>query len=442
MREQVCINGPDLHRREDLQRRAGGSGGVSHISLGGHRWGVVFRHALVLAILVVASSLASPKVFAQPPELAVAHGPYLQNLTSTSVTIAWDLEAPGPGAVRWGPDASLSEKASSPMSGDRHVVTLRGLEPATRYHYRVEGADAATFTTAPEGPSAFTFAVCGDTRTGHDDHRAVLAEMLRWGPAFILNTGDLVEDGASREDWDTFWRIVSPYANGTPYWPTLGNHDLPPEMYLAAFHLPGIERWYSFDHGDAHFVCLDSTSDLSSGSPQHLWLEGDLGASSSRWTFVWFHYPPYSSGKHGSHLDLRDALEPVFVRHNVTAVFNGHDHSYEHALHASGVHYFVTGGGGAPLYSVEGSDWTVKSASVHHFIHVEVGKDVVVVKAVDVDGEVVERVKLGLGQGDGDGSEEAPDMGPRERGWLLPSALVVLALVAAGVWVWAMRRRG
>ena len=34
------------------------------------------------------------------------------------------------------------------------------------------------------------------------------------------------------------------------------------------------------------------------------------------------------------------------VEHCVTAVFNGHDHCYEHANPGNGVHYFVTVGGG------------------------------------------------------------------------------------------------
>jgi hypothetical protein len=46
------------------------------------------------------------------------------------------------------------------------------------------------------------------------------------------------------------------------------------------------------------------------------------------------------------------ALMPVFEKYKVTAGFFGHDHNYQHYL-KNGVHYFTTGGGGAPLYDVD-----------------------------------------------------------------------------------------
>jgi hypothetical protein len=46
------------------------------------------------------------------------------------------------------------------------------------------------------------------------------------------------------------------------------------------------------------------------------------------------------------------ALEPLFEKYKVSAGFFGHDHNYQHYL-KDGVHYFITGGGGAPLYDVD-----------------------------------------------------------------------------------------
>ncbi len=47
------------------------------------------------------------------------------------------------------------------------------------------------------------------------------------------------------------------------------------------------------------------------------------------WTIVALHRPLYSSAlKQGSHLELREALEPVFAKFGVQLVLCGHDHSY------------------------------------------------------------------------------------------------------------------
>lgn len=80
---------------------------------------------------------------------------------------------------------------------------------------------------------------------------------------------------------------------------------------------------------------------------QLAWLEQELKASGSNWKIVYFHHPLYSSGKaHGSSTELRRLLEPVFVRHGVDVVFQGHDHSYERIKPQKGIYYFTEGNSG------------------------------------------------------------------------------------------------
>jgi 3',5'-cyclic AMP phosphodiesterase CpdA len=46
------------------------------------------------------------------------------------------------------------------------------------------------------------------------------------------------------------------------------------------------------------------------------WIEDELESSSDDWKIAYFHHPLYSSGKtHGSDLDLRRVLEPLFIRY-------------------------------------------------------------------------------------------------------------------------------
>ena len=55
----------------------------------------------------------------------------------------------------------------------------------------------------------------------------------------------------------------------------------------------------------------------------------------------------YSSGKtHGSQVNLRKSLEPLFVQYTVSLVLSGHDHTYERIKPMSGIQYFVEGASG------------------------------------------------------------------------------------------------
>ena len=54
---------------------------------------------------------------------------------------------------------------------------------------------------------------------------------------------------------------------------------------------------------------------------------------------------PYSSGKaHGSEVDLRVLLEPLFIKYGMDVVFAGHEHFYERIKPQKGIYYFTCGG--------------------------------------------------------------------------------------------------
>jgi hypothetical protein len=84
---------------------------------------------------------------------------------------------------------------------------------------------------------------------------------------------------------------------------------------------------------------------------QQAWLQKELEASRSKWKIAFFHHPIYSSGgRHGSEVDLRAIVEPLFIKHGVSVVFAGHEHFYERLKPQQGIQYF-TNGGGAKLRS-------------------------------------------------------------------------------------------
>ena len=65
------------------------------------------------------------------------------------------------------------------------------------------------------------------------------------------------------------------------------------------------------------------------------------------WKIALLHYPPYSSGNHGSSMVMRWP----FADWGVDLVIAGHDHHYER-LEVDGIPYFVNGLGGRGIYGV------------------------------------------------------------------------------------------
>lgn len=112
-------------------------------------------------------------------------------------------------------------------------------------------------------------------------------------------------------------------------------------------------------------------------SLQALWLENQMAtADASAWKIVVGHHPAWSPrgcafrvlgkcfGGHGDDESVQRALFPVFARQRPDLVVGAHNHfyarsraldgaGYKASSREPGVRYFVTGGGGGPLYRMQ-----------------------------------------------------------------------------------------
>ncbi len=229
------------------------------------------------------------------------------------------------------------------------------------------GTSLPTETQAPTlTPQATSvkFAVIGDFGMDNSAEADVAALMLSWNPDFIITTGDnnYPDGAASTIDANIgkyFHTYIYPYvgsfgsgADKNLFFPTLGNHDwytTNAQPYLDYFSLPGNERYYDFTWGPLHFFALDSDEHepdgINAGSRQADWLKQGLAASTSPWNIVYTHYPPFSSGMHGS----TDWMQWPFASWGADALLAGHDHLYERLL-VDGIPYITIGSGGGGLY--------------------------------------------------------------------------------------------
>ena len=333
----------------------------------------------------------------------IIKGPYLQFNRSGDMIVLWETDVAGPSRVDYGVTEGFGHYVDQTAPVALHRLELRGLDPETIYHYRIRTGDADagpfTFRTMVNDSSPFAFAVFGDSRTSPEQSTAVGRQMTSHDPHFLLHSGDLVSRGTVYEQWeDQFFSPLWEVLTRIPIFPVLGNHEQNSEHFYNSFPSGS---WYSFDYGNAQFIALDTNAasgGFEPGTEQYAWLEQTLSETDAMWRIGWFHHPPYSSGNHGCSVAQREALAPLFEKYRVDVVFNGHDHIYERSFpmqanrreDENGVIYVVTGGGGAPLYSVDAGEWTAFATSVHHCCIISIDGTHLRWHAYDLNGEVVD----------------------------------------------------
>jgi 3',5'-cyclic AMP phosphodiesterase CpdA len=351
-------------------------------------------------------------VFARGATLV--RGPAIGRVDDSTPAVVWWTDAPSDSRL----DAVSPDGAAFTLrSADRvtrHVVALPGLASSGRYRYQAYSDEtpmgAESTVAAPRGPdeTAFRFGVIGDTATGHIPAE-IADRLLESGADLVIHTGDVVyPDGADELYDQEFFRPMAPWLSRAPVLPSLGNHDVHTDRgapLLSNFVLPrnaatGESRFYAFRHANALFVCLDvESSAFGYGSQQYLWLVETLATSTSRWKFVYFHEPPYSSA--GGNGVLRLILAPVFERYGVDVVFCGHEHLYERTFPirefgfpGPGVVYITEGGGGADLDTFQKKSFSAFVVSRFGYTIGDVSGSRLVLSAHDTDGSVFDSVVL------------------------------------------------
>jgi hypothetical protein len=192
----------------------------------------------------------------------------------------------------------------------------------------------------------------------------LFAELLRRRPDALAHLGDMVTWGSSARAWGAFDRGVAPLlAAGVPLLPVLGNHDRllsarrGEAAAAARFPMLAGAPWYAWRWGALALLALDSglrALGPARAEAQDRWLAAALAAIAAdpavRALIGYWHHPPMTNSRvvRPSVAARRRLLEPLAACAKTVAVFSGHCHAYEHFLEPSGVHLFVSGGGGGP----------------------------------------------------------------------------------------------
>ena len=190
---------------------------------------------------------------------------------------------------------------------------------------------------------------------------AAAANRLR--PAFVVVTGDLVQDPGDEEQVAEFRRFVGLFDDDIPLHLAPGNCDVgnePTPDLLALYR----ERFgadnYSFDHGGVHFlvyntgVAFDPSLAPGEWEAQLEFLRSDLAGVGGRRTIAFGHHPLFGSGPGEADsamaipAERRRVILDLFAEHGVEAMFAGHWHR-NNAASAGSFDMVVSGPVGVPL---------------------------------------------------------------------------------------------
>ncbi|NQW17417.1 MAG: metallophosphoesterase [Chloroflexi bacterium] len=186
---------------------------------------------------------------------------------------------------------------------------------------------------------------------------------------FVVVCGDMINNPESSDERDEFMRIASQLNDDIPMYWIAGNHDVaadtvtPTPASVAAYRQHWGDDYYSFQHGDASFIALNtSVMDhpehvIGESESQMSFLKAELEAAKKRdasQIIVFTHYPLFleSSHEEDTYFSVRrEHRMPVLgllQEYGVSAVFAGHWHRNNYAQH-DGMLMVATGAVGYPL---------------------------------------------------------------------------------------------
>ena len=275
------------------------------------------------------------------------------------------------------------------------VAMIDGLSLGEKYFYRVRGngLDLAEgyFTTRQPRGRRIRFVSFGDNSYGDLSDRAIAYHTYSQHPDFVMNCGDNVYESGTEDEYQRYFfpvynadmageRIGAPLLRSVPFYTVIANHDVQGKdpkgneiadfnrypdalAYYTAMHLPlngpeaptyptptmgPVERIdafracagarfprmanYSFDYGDAHFLCLDSNRYVDpNDAALQTWITRDLESTDAIWKFVVYHHPAFNVGNEHYEVQHMRMLAPLFESHGVDIVLSGHEHTYQRA---------------------------------------------------------------------------------------------------------------
>ena len=314
-------------------------------------------------------------------DLAIIHGPYLQNVGETTATVLWFTNKNCVSRVeystgdnfrtfpRWGglvQTAVASHHGLIDAHSRVHRIVLSGLQPGTEYRYRIVSKEITQFEpyevlygitvvseifrfqTWDQRDNSVNFCVINDIHENQDRLAAILDTVPWEGLDMVFLNGDTLNHFEDDEQiFEGFLdSCVKFFAREIPFIFVRGNHETRGKKarHLIDYLATKENRfYYSFSHGPVRFLVLDSGEDKPDGHPvyagladfdryrdlQAEWLKKEAESASfqaAAFQVAICHIPPFGGNNWHGEQYLRRVWNPVFNETGIDLLICGHTH--------------------------------------------------------------------------------------------------------------------
>jgi len=315
--------------------------------------------------------------------IKILHGPYLQNLRSTEVTIVWEATHESVGWVEIAPeDGSNYYEQKRPQFFDAingvkktsklHAVKLTGLTPNTVYRYRIYSQEVLshigtsvhygdivansvreglTFKTNDEHKAETSFVILNDVHA----RKNVMTPLLKFAgykqKDMVIFNGDMVSQFKSSEHiFEGFMdEAIDLFAKTKPLYYARGNHETRGEFttHFQDYFCPREPHLYfTVQQGPVFFIFLDTGEDKPDNdieyygitsydhyrTEQAAWLKKVVASEAfkkSKFKVVVAHMPPIPVKNlwHGPK-EVLAKFVPILNEANIDIMLCGHLHRF------------------------------------------------------------------------------------------------------------------
>jgi acid phosphatase type 7 len=340
---------------------------------------VRLNRTFVIAAALVAFTRLPCALCQEAEKLAIVHGPYLQAVTDSSVTVVWFTNKSCVARVEYMPQTDRpfdSNEAKAVFSSNRglidanermHKISLTGLKPGEVYRYRVVSREIVKFdpyavtygNTVTAGPyrlrtwnprkEEFSFSVVNDIHEKPDVLKGLLDKVPWEKTDLVVLNGDMFNDWTKEDQvFKSFLDVcVERFARETPFVFVRGNHDtrgVLARKLIDYFPTASGEYYYAFQHGPVSFLVLDAGEDKVDSHKEYSglvdfdayrtqeteWLKkavADPAFKASRYRIVLVHMPLYGASSYGIK-QARDLWSPILNKANIDLAISAHTHRF------------------------------------------------------------------------------------------------------------------
>ncbi|HNX87763.1 MAG TPA: T9SS type A sorting domain-containing protein [Paludibacteraceae bacterium] len=301
--------------------------------------------------------------------------PYVQNVTSDSITVMWesDFIKAGSNKVNYGTNSDASGGAqiiatAYPSGANTYIqkAVIKPLQPGTTYFFRAISNSSPNMIqsvkTAPKDPnSVFTVGIWGDSRFLNPFTSMATYLVNNLAPDFCISTGNITINGNDSVELRKVFipAVLETVGTKVPFIESLGNLDVDASLkgadiirnYLVQPRIYNsdaskVSGSFAYEYGNSVFISIDPTrynTDLARDGWLETFLKSDV-SKKALFRFIFINNAPFYERCQKYEQEVVKTNIPLLSKkYGVTAVFSGRMHGYERGV-IDGVQYITQGG--------------------------------------------------------------------------------------------------